>query len=51
MVTSGEHVGAKACAEMGLVDELVAEGKLREGALAFARKVIDEAPPEARTRP
>ena len=50
MVTSGEHVGAKACAAMGLVDELVEEGKLREGALAFARKVIDEKRPLKRLR-
>ncbi len=50
MVTSGEHVGAKASAAMGLVDELVEEGKLREGALAFARKVIDEKRPLKRVR-
>ncbi len=50
MVTSGEHVGAKASATMGLVDELVEEGKLREGALAFARKVIDEKRPLKRVR-
>ncbi|MFO0351342.1 MAG: 3-hydroxyacyl-CoA dehydrogenase NAD-binding domain-containing protein [Alphaproteobacteria bacterium] len=50
MVTSGEHVGAKASAAMGLVDELVEEGKLREGALAFARKVIDEMRPLKRVR-
>jgi 3-hydroxyacyl-CoA dehydrogenase len=50
MVTSGEHVGAKQCAEMGLVDELVEEGKLREGALAFARKVVAEKRPLRRIR-
>src|SRR5687767_14082289 len=30
MVTSGQHVPAKAAAEMGLVDEIVPEGQLRE---------------------
>ena len=50
MVTSGEHVGAKQCAEMGLVDALVDEGKLREGAIAFARKVVAEKRPLKRVR-
>ena len=50
MVTSGEHVGAKQSAEMGLVDELVEEGKLREGALGFARKVVAEKRPLRRIR-
>ena len=40
MITSGTHVRRQAGARMGLVDELVEEGKLREGALAFARKVV-----------
>src|SRR5471030_662020 len=42
MMTSGQHVPAKQCLEMGLVDELVEEGKLREGAIAFARKAAAE---------
>ncbi len=42
MMTSGAHVPAKQAAEMGLVDDLVEEGKLREGAIAFARKVVAE---------
>ncbi len=50
MVTSGQHVPAKACLEMGLVDELVEEGKLREGAIAFARKVITENRPLVKVR-
>lgn len=50
MVTSGEHVGAKQCAEMGLVDALVDEGKLREGAIAFARKIVAEKRPLKRVR-
>jgi len=50
MVTSGEHVGAKQCAEMGLVDSLVDEGKLRDGAIAFARKIVAEKRPLKRVR-
>jgi 3-hydroxyacyl-CoA dehydrogenase len=50
MMTGGTHVGAKACLEMGLVDELVEEGKLREGALAFARKVLAEKRPLRKVR-
>ncbi|HEY4125802.1 MAG TPA: 3-hydroxyacyl-CoA dehydrogenase NAD-binding domain-containing protein [Rhizomicrobium sp.] len=50
MVTSGQHVGGKQCLEMGLVDELVTEGKLREGALAFANKVIAEKRPLKKVR-
>ena len=42
MMTSGAHVPAKACLEMGLVDKIVEEGKLREGAIAFAGKVVAE---------
>jgi 3-hydroxyacyl-CoA dehydrogenase len=50
MMTSGAHVPAKASHEMGLVDELVEEGKLREGAIAFARKVVAEGWPLKRVR-
>jgi 3-hydroxyacyl-CoA dehydrogenase len=50
MVTSGVHVAAKEAAAMGLVDELVEEGKLREGAVAFARKVLAEGRPLKRVR-
>jgi 3-hydroxyacyl-CoA dehydrogenase len=50
MVTSGVHVRAKDALEMGLVDELVAEGELRDGALAFARKVLAEKRPLKKVR-
>ncbi|MBO6633617.1 MAG: enoyl-CoA hydratase/isomerase family protein [Parvibaculum sp.] len=50
MVTSGSHVGAKQCLEMGLVDELAEEGKLREGAVAFARKIVAEKRPLKKVR-
>jgi len=50
MITYGTHVGAKACKEMGLIDALAEEGKLRQGALEFARKVIDERRPLKKVR-
>ncbi len=50
MVTSGEHVSAKWAAEVGLVDALVDEGKLRDGAIAFAKKIVAEKRPLKRVR-
>jgi 3-hydroxyacyl-CoA dehydrogenase len=50
MVTSGRHVPAKQALAMGLVDELVEEGKLLEGALAFARKAVAENKPLVKVR-
>jgi 3-hydroxyacyl-CoA dehydrogenase len=50
MVTSGEHVPAQQCLEMGLVDEIAPEGKLRETAIAFARKVVAEKRPLRKVR-
>jgi 3-hydroxyacyl-CoA dehydrogenase len=50
MMCSGQHVPAKQCLEMGLVDELVEEGKLREGAIAFAKKVLAEGRPLKKVR-
>jgi 3-hydroxyacyl-CoA dehydrogenase len=50
MVTSGQHVGAKQCHAMGLVDELVGEGELRAGAVAFARRVVSEGRPLKKVR-
>ena len=50
MMTTGQHVGAKTCLAMGLVDELAEEGALRETAIAFARKVIAENRPLKRVR-
>ena len=50
MMTSGQHVPAKACLAMGLVDEVVDEGQLRAGAIAFAQKVVDEGRPLKRVR-
>src|ERR1700761_6620510 len=50
MMTSGRHVPAKQALSVGLVDELVEEGKLLEGALAFARKAVAEGKPLVKVR-
>src|SRR5690242_14022805 len=50
MMTSGRHVPAPQALAMGLVDELVEEGKLKEGALAFARKAVAENKPLVKVR-
>ncbi len=50
MVTTGQHVPAKACLAMGLIDEMAEEGKLRDGALAFARRIVAEGRPLKRVR-
>jgi len=50
MMTSGQHVPAKACLAMGLVDEIVEEGRLREGAVAFAHRIAAEGRPLKKVR-
>ena len=50
MMTSGSHVPAKQCLEMGLVDEIVPEGELRAGAIKFAEKVVAEKRPLKKVR-
>jgi 3-hydroxyacyl-CoA dehydrogenase len=45
LVTGGEHVHAAAAASIGLFDALVEEGKLRECAIDFARKILAEGRP------
>ncbi len=42
MVTSGQHVPAKKCLEMGLVDEIANENGLREDSINFAKKIVSE---------
>jgi 3-hydroxyacyl-CoA dehydrogenase len=49
-ITNGTHVPAALCLASGLVDELVPEGQLREGAIAFARKVLAEGRPLRKVR-
>ncbi|MGH7009368.1 MAG: 3-hydroxyacyl-CoA dehydrogenase NAD-binding domain-containing protein [Caulobacteraceae bacterium] len=50
MTTSGQHVPAAECLETGLVDEVAPEGKLREGAIAFARKLAAGGAPLKKVR-
>jgi 3-hydroxyacyl-CoA dehydrogenase len=50
LITSGEHVPAKAARDMGLLDALVEENAVRDGAVAFARKVIAENRPLKKVR-
>jgi 3-hydroxyacyl-CoA dehydrogenase len=49
-ILSGAPFGAKQAAAWGVVDELVEEGKLREGAIQFARRAIDEKLPLRKVR-
>jgi len=44
MIPSGRHVPAEEAHKLGIVDEMVAEGQLKEGAVAFARKIADRRP-------
>ena len=50
MVTSGQHVSAKECLEMGLVDELASEEKLLEDAIILANKIVSEKRPLVKIR-
>lgn len=45
LITSGRHVPAPECRELGLLDALAPEGELRGGAIAFARNVVAERRP------
>ena len=49
-ILSGTPFSASQAREWGVVDELVDEGKLREGALHFARNVIDAQKPLVKVR-
>jgi len=50
MVTSGQHVPAKQCLEMGLVDELANEESLLEDAIKFASTIVEEKRPLVKVR-
>jgi 3-hydroxyacyl-CoA dehydrogenase len=50
VILSGAPFGAQQALAWGVIDELAEEGKLREGALAFARKVIDTQMPLRKIR-
>jgi 3-hydroxyacyl-CoA dehydrogenase len=51
MIISGRHVPAEEAHKLGIIDEIVPEGELREAALAFARRIADLRPlPRIRDR-
>ena len=50
LMTAGSPVSAKAAKEMGLIDELAAEGQLRADAIAFAQRVLNEGRPLLKVR-
>lgn len=50
LITSGRAIKAQQALDLGILDELVAEGTLREAAIAFANQVLAEGKPIVRTR-
>ena len=50
LITGGAPVPARKAVELGMIDALAEEGKLREDAIAFARKVIADGGPLLRVR-
>ena len=50
LITGGAPVGAKKALELGMIDALAEEGKLREDAIAFARKLVELGGPLLRVR-
>ena len=50
VILSGTPFGAREAKEWGVVDELAEEGKLRESAIAFARRLIAEKAPLKKVR-
>ncbi len=50
LITGGAPVGAKKALELGMIDALAEEGRLREDAIAFAQKLVAEGGPLLRVR-
>ncbi|MBN8484208.1 MAG: enoyl-CoA hydratase/isomerase family protein [Sphingomonadales bacterium] len=50
LITGGAPVGAKKALELGMIDTLAEEGRLREDAIAFAQKLVAEGGPLLRVR-
>ena len=50
LLTSGEQVPAPRALELGMIDALAQEGRLREDAIAFAKLVVTEKRPLKRVR-
>ena len=50
IITGGKPIGAKQAVELGMVDALAGEGRLREDAVAFARTLLADGGPLMRVR-
>lgn len=50
IITSGDPIPAKRALELGMIDALAEEGRLREDAIAFAQTVLREGRPLLRVR-
>jgi len=50
LLTSGEQVPAARALELGMIDALAEEGRLREDAIAFAKRILAENRPLQRVR-
>jgi 3-hydroxyacyl-CoA dehydrogenase len=51
LIVSGRHVPAEEAKKLGVIDEIVPEGQLRDAAIAFARRIADQRPlPRIRDR-
>src|SRR5947207_8031288 len=51
LITSGRHVPAAEAQKLGIVDEILPEGDLKNAAIAFARRIADRRPlPRIRDR-
>ncbi|MBV9827682.1 MAG: enoyl-CoA hydratase/isomerase family protein [Alphaproteobacteria bacterium] len=44
LIVSGRHVPAEEAQKLGIIDEIVPEGGLRDAAIAFAKKIADRRP-------
>src|SRR5438067_10030875 len=44
MIVSGRHVPAEEAKKLGIIDEILPEGKLRSAAIAFSRRAADKRP-------
>jgi 3-hydroxyacyl-CoA dehydrogenase len=44
LITSGRHVPAEEAHKLGIVDEIVPEGDLKNAAIAFARRIAEQRP-------
>lgn len=50
LMTTGEQIDTAHAKRIGLIDEIVPDGELREGAGRFARRIVDERRPLKRIR-